>query len=155
MAPSVLAHMNSIFVANYAMSAAFNVLITGMIATKLFWHRRRMQLRSADVFDGAVGDVYISAIGVLAESAGLYCVAVISYVALFTRHSQEVYWFSAVLMSSSVSRQLLGESTKMLTRECPVLDSSVDHPSHIDGVHLHPKHPCIFLDGRSGVDGLC
>jgi hypothetical protein len=101
-----IANVNAVVMAHYSISALFNVLITGMIVTKLLLHRRRMRRHLVCESGGVVGDVYISAIGVLAESAGLYSGSLIIYVVLYARQSPEVIWFSAVIMSASVSEPL-------------------------------------------------
>jgi hypothetical protein len=134
-----IANVNAVVMAHYSISALFNVLITGMIVTKLLLHRRRMRRHLVCESGGVVGDVYISAIGVLAESAGLYSGSLIIYVVLYARQSPEVIWFSAVIMSASVSELLHVSITREAEDVHAVSEPSVDHPSHCDGLDLHQK----------------
>jgi hypothetical protein len=62
-----------------------------------------MQKNAVHTSSGVSGDVYISAIGVLAESAALYSAAVLTYAILVAQSNMAIIWFSAVITSASVS----------------------------------------------------
>jgi hypothetical protein len=73
-----------------------------MITAKLLLHRRRTPNRNVFRADGPIGDVYISAIGVLAESAALYTISTLTYVILNTYENPARTWWIGVMMSMSV-----------------------------------------------------
>jgi hypothetical protein len=83
----------------YSLSAALNILVTSMIVIKLLLHRRR----SINISHGYTGDVYISVIGVLAESAALYTIATLTYVVLNAYENPARTWWQGIMMAMSVS----------------------------------------------------
>jgi hypothetical protein len=74
-----------------------------MIAGKLLLHRHRTRRHSFTPSDGHRGDIYISAIGVLAESAALYTISTLTYVILDAYENPARTWWMGVMMSMSVS----------------------------------------------------
>jgi hypothetical protein len=97
----VIPNSLSVVVAMYSLSALLNVLVTGMIAVKLLLHRRSMV--SSHVRSLVSHDVYISAVGVLAESAALYSASLIVFVSLRATGNLSYKWFEGVMMAMSVS----------------------------------------------------
>jgi hypothetical protein len=87
----------------YALSAFLNVLITTMIATKLLLHRQSM-IRSGMYRREA--DIYVSAVGVLAESAAPYSLSLIVFSILRGVDNSSYRWFEGVMMAMSVSLHL-------------------------------------------------
>jgi hypothetical protein len=94
---------NSLYVvvAMYSLSAFLNVLITGMIAVKLLLHRRFVVRNH--VHTPGPGDVYVSAVGVLAESAAPYSASLIIFVILRASKNLNYKWFEGVMMAMSAS----------------------------------------------------
>jgi hypothetical protein len=90
--PVPLPEVAPLAIAYYSLSAALNVLTTGLIATKLI----RSEFSAS----------YVSIVALLVESAVLYTVCSVTFVALDQSSSSAKTWFAALVtcMAVSISR---------------------------------------------------
>jgi hypothetical protein len=147
----ILINPTAIVIAHYSLSAILNFMVTAMIAAKLLFHQRQLKQHNVS------SNVYISAVGILAESAVLYSTSLIVYVILVARNSPATIWFSAVIMSASVSTHCSPAHAIIHCRPA-VLEPSLDHPPRFNGHHIHPgglvalAHSCSSV-GAPARDG--
>jgi hypothetical protein len=84
----------------YAVIPTFNILVTLMIAYKLI--RQHLHVRKAVA--GPLNSVYISIVGIIAESAIIYSVATLTMAVLIARGNLPAQrWWQGVMTSTFVS----------------------------------------------------
>jgi hypothetical protein len=83
----------------WSLSVSLNVLTTLLVATKLLAHRREM-LRLGVAMHDSVRE-YTSVVGILAESATLYALTGVIYIALFTHNVPVADPFSTIFAAAS------------------------------------------------------
>ncbi|EJD43614.1 hypothetical protein AURDEDRAFT_152478 [Auricularia subglabra TFB-10046 SS5] len=111
----------------WSISVFLNVLTTAMIAGRLLYHRRQMEMLGR-----ARHSQYISVIAVLVESAALYSLSGLVYIPLFALNLPQQYAFSALLCNVTliapnliVLRMALGYAVKDdYTSEMHIVSSS-------------------------------
>jgi hypothetical protein len=86
-------------VAFYAISPAFNILVTGMIAYTLI----RQHMRMKKVISGPFSGLYLSIVGIIAESAALYSASTLAFAIFLNRHDMIQYGWEGVMTGASVS----------------------------------------------------
>jgi hypothetical protein len=106
----------------------------------LLLHRYGLGKHNINISDDHIGDVYISAIGMLAESATLYTISTLTYVVLNAYENPARTWWTGVMMSMSMSCLLaLSQIIKSLFGLI-VLESIADYSSNYHGQNNYTAH---------------
>jgi hypothetical protein len=114
--PLRMAQSNILITAFYSLSSLLQIIITGMITTKLVRVHRQMDRRNENT--KRISSLYVSIISVLAESAALFTIASIVFFALLNTNSNAQIWWGQLLTSLSASSLRLQMITNGMLISC-------------------------------------